>query len=73
MRIDETQLELLPVGLRSSADGTLPVELVVQPGEGAPRPTLILVLILAASGDLTGEGGIRTDPKGDCADRSREQ
>jgi hypothetical protein len=70
VRIDETQLELLPVGLRSRTDGT--VDLVVQPGEGAPRPTLILVLILAASGDFTSESGIRTDPKGDCADRSRE-
>ena len=53
MRIDETKLELLPVRLRSSTHGT--VYLVIQSREGAPRLSLILINVLAASSDLTGQ------------------
>ena len=61
VRIDETQLELLPERLRSRAHGT--VYLVIQSREGAPRPSLILINVLAASSHLTGQSRAGTSSR----------
>ena len=77
MRIDETQLELLPVGLRLTAGSVRWIQtkrVVIQSREGAPRPTLILIFVLTASSYFTSESCISTYPhNGGCTDRDREQ
>src|SRR4029450_12136112 len=72
VRILETQLELLPVGLRLSTHGT--VYLVIQSRERAPRPSLILIDVLAASSHLTGQSRTSTQScNGGCTKGSCEQ
>ena len=71
MRIGEPQLEFLPIGLRLSTDRT--VNLVIQSRERAPRLTLILIYVRAASRYLTSESAVSTQSRnGGCAERSRE-
>src|SRR3954451_3814146 len=63
MGIRDSELVLLPEGLRPAARavGARAVErsggIVVEPGERAPRLALVLILLLAASGDLATECG----------------
>jgi hypothetical protein len=72
MRILEAQLEFLPIGLRLSTDRT--VNLVIQSRERAPRLTLILIYIRAASSDLTSESAVSTQSRnGGCTEYSRER
>lgn len=80
MRIDETQLDILPVRLRLTAGAVRAgavqrgTRVVIQSREGAPRHTLILIYVLTASSYFTSQSGTSTEAQdhGCCRDSKPE-
>ena len=77
MRIEETQLDILPVRLRLTAGAVRAgavqrgTRVVIQPREGAPRHTLILVYVLTASSYFTSQSGTSTEAEDHGGGRGR--